>query len=333
MIQAIDTPIILFDGASVSNPGVAAAAAVVLLPNGRRYTVSQFLSFATDQEAKYTGLIIGLRKAKQLGLKTLEIKGESDLIFNQVNGLEPVTDKALHKLYQEVQKLLLSFIDVNLECIPREQNRPAVAAVNRCIGEALGRESKPANTTPTPTVNPKITQLLKLGSQATETDYQNLETAIDDYTFKPLPELRALIAESVQDTIALQWNGNENHLAEIYRWVLRGLSPLMAVRKVQIDYPEPVAEIEKLPWEGELIAPEGTVELEMEIAEPFFSVGSLETPEDNGLPSLAERIAQKETLINFALPTERPPPPPRKKLMMMMGVRIPFPLPPRWKPF
>ena len=74
MIQAIDFPIILFDGTSVSNPGAAAAASVILLPNGRRYTFSQFLSLATDQEAIYTGLIIGLRKAKQLGLRRLEIK-------------------------------------------------------------------------------------------------------------------------------------------------------------------------------------------------------------------------------------------------------------------
>ena len=99
MIQAIDFPIILFDGTSVSNPGAAAAASVILLPNGRRYTVSQFLSLATDQEAIYTGLIIGLRKAKQLGLRRLEIKGESDLIFNQVNKLVPVTDRSLQKLY------------------------------------------------------------------------------------------------------------------------------------------------------------------------------------------------------------------------------------------
>lgn len=111
MIQAIDFPIILFDGTSVSNPGAAAAASVILLPNGRRYTVSQFLSLATDQEAIYTGLIIGLRKAKQLGLRRLEIKGENDLIFNQVNKLVPVTDRSLQKLYLETMAVRKVQID------------------------------------------------------------------------------------------------------------------------------------------------------------------------------------------------------------------------------
>ena len=265
MIQAIDFPIILFDGTSVSNPGAAAAASVILLPNGRRYTVSQFLSLATDQEAIYTGLIIGLRKAKQLGLRRLEIKGESDLIFNQVNKLVPVTDRSLQKLYLEVQRLMLNFDEVSLECISKEQNRPAVAAVKRCIGEALGRETKPI--TPLVTVfNPQITHLLKLGTQATDVDYKHLEAYIDDYSFKPLSDLRHLIAESIQDSIALQWDGNEDHLAEIYRWILRGLSPTMAVRKVQIDYPKSESENEKLPWEGELSIPRPRDSVAMEMS-------------------------------------------------------------------
>ena len=304
MIQAIDFPIILFDGTSVSNPGAAAAASVILLPNGRRYTVSQFLSLATDQEAIYTGLIIGLRKAKQLGLRRLEIKGESDLIFNQVNKLVPVTDRSLQKLYLEVQRLMLNFDEVSLECISKEQNRPAVAAVKRCIGEALGRETKPI--TPLVTVfNPQITHLLKLGTQATDVDYKHLEAYIDDYSFKPLSDLRHLIAESIQDSIALQWDGNEDHLAEIYRWILRGLSPTMAVRKVQIDYPKSESENEKLPWEGELSIPRPRDSLAMEMSEPFFS----DEPIESSLPlsplsieSLALNISLKETLINFPFP-------------------------------
>jgi len=293
MIQAIDFPIILFDGTSVSNPGAAAAASVILLPNGRRYTVSQFLSLATDQEAIYTGLIIGLRKAKQLGLRRLEIKGESDLIFNQVNKLVPVTDRSLQKLYLEVQRLMLNFEEVSLECISKEQNRPAVAAVKRCIGEALGRETK--STTPLVTVfNPQITQLLKLGTQATDVDYKHLEAYIDDYSFKPLSDLRHLIAESIQDSIALQWDGNEDHLAEIYRWILRGLSPIMAVRKVQIDYPKSESENEKLPWEGELSIPRPRDSVAMEMSEPFFS--------DQPIESLALSISRHETLLNFPFP-------------------------------
>lgn len=80
-IQVIDTPIMLFDGTTVSKATAGAAAAVLLMPNGRRYTVSQFLSKATQEEADYQGLIIGLQKAQKLGIRKLEIKGDSQAIF------------------------------------------------------------------------------------------------------------------------------------------------------------------------------------------------------------------------------------------------------------
>lgn len=245
--QPLDTPIMLFDGTAVDNPGTAAAAAILLLPNGRRYTVSQFLSLATDIEAKYTGLSIGLKKAKQLGIKALEIKGDSELVFNQVNGLTPVVDKKLQNLHQEIQKLMRGFERVSLECITTKQNRSAAAAVNRCIGEALGREAKPAPNVDL-RLDPDIARLIRLGKRATNSDYQAVGTRLDELAFKNLADLRSLVPEADRDIIALGWDGDEQNLAEIYRWYLRGLPPDMALKKGAIERPKVPEYKEKLPW-------------------------------------------------------------------------------------
>jgi hypothetical protein len=53
--------------------------------------------------------------------------------------------------------------------------------------------------------------------------------------------------------IALQWMGEEEELAQMYRWYLRGLPPEMAIRRVSLErqtYEIPADE--KLPWEGQL---------------------------------------------------------------------------------
>lgn len=310
--QPLDTPIMLFDGAAVGNPGTAAAAAILLLPNGRRYNVSQFLSLATDIEAEYTGLLIGLKKARQLGIKALEIKGDSELVFNQVNGLTPVGEKKLQGLCQEIQKLMQGFERVSLECITTEQNRSAAAAVNRCIGEALGREAKPAANVDT-RLDPDIAHLIKLGKNATDRDYQSIGTRLDELAFKNLIDLRSLVPEAARDAIALSWDGNEENLAEIYRWYLRGLPANMALKKVEIDNPKPMEYREKLPWEGELLPTVSTHDVLIESSEPFVSSPFLEMPaappevlENPGKPSQTdaptlepEDLSERETLLAF----------------------------------
>lgn len=276
-IQALDNPIMLFDGTSVSDPGAAAAAAVLLLPNGRRYTVSQFLGRGTEIEAEYTGLLIGLKKARQLGIKELEVKGDCEIVFRQINGSEPIGDPDLQTLCQETRTLLISFERVRLECIPREQNRSAVAAVNRCIGEALGKERKSApHLSSSQALAPDIARLIQLGKKATDRDFQALETRSDELAGKTLAQLQALVPEAERDAIALEWDGDEEHLAEIYRWYCRGLPAPLALRKVMLDAPRVEKQAEKLPWEGELfgsLAPE----MSIETSDPFVSSPLLES--------------------------------------------------------
>lgn len=288
------------------------------MPNGRRYTVSQLVSVDHKDEAEYTALIIGLKKAQKLGLNNLAIKGDSDLVFNQVNGLTPLTEERLIKLYRIALKLIRSFEQVSLEWISPEQNRPAQSALKRCINEALGREKKPqppSQAVP-PLKQPTLVRLIEKGEKATDEDYNQLTTEDDQWTHKSLSELRALIPVEVRDTIALQWQGDEDNLAQMYRWHLRGLPPTMACRKVNLDQGSSQETKAKLPWEEALNLPQPLLENSDHTSEPLVSLlaelddphtiiedSSSVLPKSNSMgSSLFESLVQEDLLDNEPQP-------------------------------
>lgn len=145
-----------FDGGSRGNPGVAAGAAVLVFTDKRSVTVSQYLPRATNNEAEYTGLAIGLEKARELGVKKLKIHGDSQLVINQVKGAWKLKSENLRSLLTRVKKLLTEFEKVELEWIERSRNHLADAAANACMDTG--------GTTEKPTVSKgesKVAKLLK----------------------------------------------------------------------------------------------------------------------------------------------------------------------------
>lgn len=247
-------PIMLFAGESRGEQGQGAAAAILLMPNGKRFTVSQLLSFTTNEEAEYHGLIIGLRKSIQLGIQSLEIKGNSETIFNQVNGLAEVKADKSRLLFREVLRLMRQFDRASVEWISAEQNRSARKVVRRCLEESIERNvPEPGGTQSLSSSSEEVIRLIQLGPQATDQDYLKIGKELDHFSLKSLPELRPLVPIAIQDMIALQWMGDEEELAQMYRWYLRGLPPEMAIRRVSLErqtYEIPADE--KLPWEGQL---------------------------------------------------------------------------------
>ena len=236
-VTDIDIPIMLFDGGSIGNPPRTAASAILLMPSGRRYTISHFIFQATDMEAQYTGLVIGLRKAKQLGIKVIEVKGCSPWIVNYEDNKQQIQNhEILRLLYRETELLIQSFEKISLEWIPVEQNRSAMTAINRCVGESLSIESKqPSKTGEARKISSAILNFKRLGKEASLEDYEMLKSEIDDLTFKPLAQLETLVPHNIQNTLNSQWKGNTLDLSEAYRWYLRGLPVDMALRKAFLD--------------------------------------------------------------------------------------------------
>ncbi|MGA1622563.1 MAG: reverse transcriptase-like protein [Synechocystis sp.] len=246
-------PVLLYAGETLGQQGQGAAAAILLLPTGRRSTISQLLSSVSTTEAAYRALIIGLHKAQQLGINRIEVKGHNETVFNQINGLAPLNEPALRPLLKEAIVLLRQFDQATVEWISAEQNRPACKALQRCLTEALGRNNPSGNGGQRP-LSPEILQLIKRGDQATPADFKALSQELDEFSLKSLNELRSLVPIGIQDIFALQWSGKEEELAQMYRWYLRGVPPNLAIKKVHLDAgTEDAAPTgEKLPWEGQL---------------------------------------------------------------------------------
>ena len=78
-----------FDGGSRGNPGSAGSGALLCRKANHRdeFTIwsgGSYLGSQTNNVAEYNGLILGLEAAMDLGISVLEIKGDSNLIINQV---------------------------------------------------------------------------------------------------------------------------------------------------------------------------------------------------------------------------------------------------------
>jgi len=126
------------DGAARGNPGPAGAGAVIVNPAGHIVAkVGKFLGEETNNVAEYMGLILGLKRAKAMGIKELEVLADSELVVKQVNGEYAVKAEHLAPLHAEALALLKAFDRIELRHIPREENGQADAMSNRAIDERL----------------------------------------------------------------------------------------------------------------------------------------------------------------------------------------------------
>jgi ribonuclease HI len=131
-----------FDGASEPNPGPSGSAYVIFSPiveeNGDlvRNVVQEgflYIPHATNNEAEYNALILGLTKALELGIEQIEVEGDSNLVVQQVQGLWKVKVPKLVPLQSKANKLLWKFKKWSVKHVYREDNEDA----DRLSKEAL----------------------------------------------------------------------------------------------------------------------------------------------------------------------------------------------------
>jgi ribonuclease HI len=107
------------------NLGIGASA-VIHAPSGLRSKYAARLEFqATNNIAKYEGLILGLNKAKALGAKNHVIKTDSRIIASQVEKEYTAREPKLSKYLEVVRGLERRFKGFTLKYIPRAENREA----------------------------------------------------------------------------------------------------------------------------------------------------------------------------------------------------------------
>lgn len=133
--QTAPPHLLQFDGASDPNPGPSAGGAVLFHPGTtdpvfERY---EFIPHATNNEAEYNGLIIGLQEAADADIKNLLIEGDSNLIINQFAGTWKIKAPNLASLHTKARALLTQFDFVAIKHIPREKNAHADRLTNEGV--------------------------------------------------------------------------------------------------------------------------------------------------------------------------------------------------------
>ena len=125
-------------GRRAGNPGPSGAGAVLIEPGGTVVArIGKYLGTQTNNYAEYMGLLLGLKHAKSLGAKEIEVFADSELLIRQLGGRYQVKSPTLRPLYEEAVKLLNDFSRVKLVHVPREMNAAADEMSNRAIDERL----------------------------------------------------------------------------------------------------------------------------------------------------------------------------------------------------
>lgn len=125
------------DGGARGNPGPAAAGAVVSTPGGEVLDESsELLGVVTNNVAEYRGLLLGLRRARELGATEVEAINDSELIAKQVNGVYKVKHPDMKPLHAQALAALGEFERWTVRTVRREQNERADALVNAALDSA-----------------------------------------------------------------------------------------------------------------------------------------------------------------------------------------------------
>jgi ribonuclease HI/probable phosphoglycerate mutase len=116
-----------FDGAANPNPGAGGAGFTLVdditcceIDWGAVVITSIYP--CTNNQAEYIGLIEGLQCASEEGVRNLRVKGDSNLVIQQMLGNYEVRSDKLFNLYNKADDLRRRFHSINFEHVPRGEN-------------------------------------------------------------------------------------------------------------------------------------------------------------------------------------------------------------------
>jgi ribonuclease HI len=126
------------DGGARGNPGPAAFGYVLESEDGDVLAAhGETIGRATNNVAEYSGLVAGMEKAAQLGVRELEVVSDSELLVKQMRGEYRVKNETLRDLWEQANDLERRFARVRYTAVRRAHNELADTLVN----EALDAES------------------------------------------------------------------------------------------------------------------------------------------------------------------------------------------------
>ncbi|XP_024172220.1 uncharacterized protein LOC112178292 [Rosa chinensis] len=130
-------PWVLFFDSSRTDT-LAGAGIVLENPAGDHFSYSFQLEFkCTNNQAEYEALIIGLEVLLEMGVRNVQIRGDSQLVINQLQEKYRCASWLLVPYLNSAIELLDQFDDVDLEHIPRERNFAANELAQLATGITL----------------------------------------------------------------------------------------------------------------------------------------------------------------------------------------------------
>ena len=113
--------LLTFDGGSLGNPGEGYGSYNIRIGNENKPSFSKqrevYGNNLTNNEAEYMALINGVEKVLELygeNIK-LSIKGDSQLVVNQINGAYRVKSQNMVPLYNKIMKILGNISEYKIE--------------------------------------------------------------------------------------------------------------------------------------------------------------------------------------------------------------------------
>jgi uncharacterized repeat protein (TIGR04076 family) len=121
------------DGGARGNPGPAAAGVVIHDEDDRpRFEAGYFLGRATNNQAEYRALLIGLDAVDAMRPDEIMIYSDSELLVKQLTGEYRMKSELLAPLLEQAQHVLLRY-RWHARHVPREKNKRADELVNLAL--------------------------------------------------------------------------------------------------------------------------------------------------------------------------------------------------------
>lgn len=101
-----------------------------MLTNPEEQTFTYTLRFeflCSNNEAEYEALLVGLKIAKEMGVKHLTVYYDSMIVVNQVNGMYEVKDVSMKQYLKLINSLSSGFKALIISQVPRSKNKQADA--------------------------------------------------------------------------------------------------------------------------------------------------------------------------------------------------------------
>ena len=124
---------IYVDGGARGNPGEAGIGVVISQGKSVVKTIAKFIGIATNNVAEYMALIYALQEALINNYRSVTVNTDSELMYKQLKGEYRVKNPDLKIYHEQIKHLMVGFTNINLQHIPREENKDADKLVNEAI--------------------------------------------------------------------------------------------------------------------------------------------------------------------------------------------------------